>query len=191
MQSPPRTLEGILADVGSGVLTVEQAAAEIRAGLASKRSRRSPFVVFVTLTLIGVVFLSIGAAFGIYSYIKGSNTERTEGEVTQLVASGGKGGKRPVVRYSVDGQPFEITGFMSTNPPAYTVGEKVTIIYDRDRPAEGTIDAFVERWLFAVIFGGVGVLLLVIGSIIALALQTSRRRIQAQNVSEVGATIGS
>ena len=172
MQSSQRKLEDILADVAAGALTAEQAAAEIRTRLAALQrptsSRNRRVITFVTLTLIGCIFFSVGASFGIYSLIKGENAGRTEGEVAALIR-GGKGSSRPVVRYAVDGKPFEITGWMSTSPPAYSVGEKVTVLYNPENPADGRIDSFVERWLFPVVFGGVGALLLVIGVVIWLA----------------------
>lgn len=169
----PRKLEDILHDLEAGRITQEQAADELRthpeATSMRRTASRSVRVVVGVLALIGLIFFAIGGGFGVYSMRQGENAGRVTGEVIRLQFAGGKGGTKPVVQYVVDGRNFEILGSVSTSPPAYQVGEKVTVLYPRDNPADGSIDSFVERWLFAVIFGGIGALLIVIALIIWLA----------------------
>lgn len=176
MPTRKRSVEEILADVSDGILTEEEGAAEIRAQQSVDRSNRSPrhvrAVVSGTLAFIGFIFFAIGAGFGIYSYVQGQDVERTEGEVIRLVRKGK--GSSPVVRYTVAEKPFEIESSISTSPPAYRIGEKVVVLYPRDNPASGRIDSFAERWLFAVIFGGVGLLLLMIAIIVWFAMRPRR-----------------
>ena len=67
----------------------------------------------------------------------------------------------PVVEYTVRGVDYRLTGTY-TNPPAYDVGDRVTVRYERANPENARLDSFVELWLFPVVFGGVGLLLAVI-----------------------------
>lgn len=176
MPTRKRSVEEILADVADGILTEEQGAAEIRAqqpvNHSSRKPRNSRAIAFWTLALIGFMFFAIGGGFGVYSYVQGQDVERTQGEVIRLVRKGK--GSSPVVRYTVAEKPFEIESSISTSPPAYRIGEKVVVLYPRDNPASGRIDSFAERWLFAVIFGGVGVLLLIIAIIVWFAMRPRR-----------------
>jgi Protein of unknown function (DUF3592) len=173
-----RSLGEIQADVSAGRLTQEQAIEEINRMHGRARSRRpsrgTRIVVIGTLLFIGLIFGLIGAGIGLYSYSKAQNAERTTGEVVKMLAAGGKGGSKPVVRYTVDGRDFEIQGWISTSPPAYTVGEKVTVLYDRNNPADGHIDTFVERWLFPVIFSGIGGVLLFVSLVVMLSMRPRR-----------------
>jgi Protein of unknown function (DUF3592) len=67
----------------------------------------------------------------------------------------------PAARYSVDGKTYEARGRVSSKPPLYSQGEVVRIVYPLERPSEGRIDTFLERWLLPTV-------LLVIGSVFSL-----------------------
>lgn len=77
-----------------------------------------------------------------------------------MVHGGGSGNHtKPVVEYVVDGRRYEITGIISSSPSAYSVRDKAVVHYIPDDPADAQVSSFVERWLFLLIFGGLGVTL--------------------------------
>jgi hypothetical protein len=72
-------------------------------------------------------------------------------------------GTRPVVAYRGGQTTHEITGRVGTSPPAYAVGEVVSVLYLPSKPRKARIDSFAERRLLPAIFGGIGAVLFVIG----------------------------
>ena len=61
-----------------------------------------------------------------------------------------------MVEYHVGGKRFTFRSWLSSSPPAYFVGEKVSVLYRPDNPAKAQINSFTDRWLFAVAFTGSG-----------------------------------
>ena len=80
--------------------------------------------------------------------------------------SGDEGSMFPVVRYQVTGIDHECKGQVSSSPPSYTIGDKVTILYRPEMPADGRIDSFSDRWLAALMFGGAGLVFAGIGLVV-------------------------
>jgi TIR domain/Protein of unknown function (DUF3592) len=86
---------------------------------------------------------------------------------------------RPQLEYTTPaGQTARITLSTATNPPGYYIGEPVPILFDPKDPADGIPDTFWGRWLFAIVFGGVGVVACVAGAILLAVLSRRRRRKQ-------------
>jgi hypothetical protein len=84
------------------------------------------------------------------------------GEVTELM---GHDTMTAVVAYvDATGEPREVRSGWATNPPAFDVGERVTVLHDRDDPKRARIQSFGELWgmalfssVFTLAFGGAGV----------------------------------
>ena len=108
------------------------------------------------LALIGTIFFLVGVGIG-WRSIQFMDAARADGVVIR-VANG-----KPTVRYAVQNQDYEVIGSVSSKPPSFAVGEKVTVLYKPEKPADAQIDGFVERWLFLTIFGGIGFILGLIG----------------------------
>jgi uncharacterized protein YneF (UPF0154 family) len=87
-----------------------------------------------------------------------------EGVVKELVASvGAKQNYRPKISFTTKtGQKIEFTHNVSTNPPAYHVGESVPLLYDPANPNNVRIDTM---------WGGYGgtILMLIVGLMFGLA----------------------
>jgi hypothetical protein len=82
-----------------------------------------------------------------------TNGVPTEGVVIDMDESSGDGSPTysPVVEYHINGQTYTFEGGISSNPPQYRVGERITIRYDKDDPSKAQIDKWSERWLMPVI----------------------------------------
>lgn len=80
----------------------------------------------------------------------------------------------PVVGYRVDGRPHQFTSGIGAAPPAFEVGEAVTVLVDPADPTKARIAAFQTLWLGPLILVIVGV----IGVIVGLVLLGLRRRLQ-------------
>lgn len=87
---------------------------------------------------------------------------RTEGIVVDLEFSSdseGGGTYSPVVEFrDRDRRPHTYNASSGSNPPSYSRGEKVQIIYLPDTPEKALIDDFSGRWMlpvFLLVFGGI------------------------------------
>jgi hypothetical protein len=162
-------LTEILTQVAEGKLSVAEAEKLIRQVPPRPPLRQSkPYLVSLIFLVIGSSFALIGLVFGYFSWSFADGASEVEGTVIQLVATGNRGSKAPVVRYELGEQTFEIQGGVSTSPPAFSVNEKVKVLYHADRPEQGRVYSFTEFWLFPVIFGGFGILFASIGGFVIL-----------------------
>lgn len=178
-------LRKILEDVSAGRTTVDDALWQIKnlalpasqaqavAALMGTmvrqktRARGGAWIAAFILLMIGGIFTAAGTAAGWRSLqFLVQEGSRAEGRVVRMLSDDGS--SKPVVMYTVAGQEYELIGTIGTSPPAFRVGEVVTVIYRPNEPSYAVIDSFVERWLFALIFGGIGVLLGSIGLLILL-----------------------
>ncbi|WP_367325683.1 DUF3592 domain-containing protein [Streptomyces sp. HUAS ZL42] len=80
----------------------------------------------------------------------------------------------PVVEFtSADGMRRTFRDSTGSNPPAYEEGERVEVLYRADSPEDARINGFASLWLLPLIFGGIGLGIAGVGTIVALA---TRRR---------------
>jgi hypothetical protein len=75
---------------------------------------------------------------------------------------------QPVVRFDHDGQRTEFNDSIASNPPAYHVGETVTVLYLESNPYVARIDSFTSLWLVPMIFGCIGAIFLTVGACLIL-----------------------
>jgi hypothetical protein len=134
------------------------------------------------------LFGSVFVAVGIWMLVDGlrfrASANRAEGEVIRLEWSNGEGNSRsgalPVVRYEAQGRTVEFRSRVSSRPPAYRVGELVTVLYHPEDPENASVDTFLEQYLLPLVFGGPGLVFSGVGLaflIIPGALQRRRRNI--------------
>jgi hypothetical protein len=57
----------------------------------------------------------------------------------------------PVIEFAANGQTYSFEGANASNPPAYDVGEEVSVLYDPANPDTAQINKWTERWLFPMI----------------------------------------
>ena len=83
------------------------------------------------------------------------NGETTTGTVVRLEESNSSEGGccvySPVIEFDMNGQTFSFEGDNASYPPAYEVGENVSVLYDPSDPDTAQINKWSERWLFPLI----------------------------------------
>jgi len=97
--------------------------------------------------------------WGVYAAYTGwqlqTNGVTTPGTVVRLNeqsdAEGGCCTYVPVVDFYVNDQVYTFEGDNASYPPAYEVGEGVSVRYDPTNPNTAQIDSLFERWAFPVI----------------------------------------
>lgn len=124
--------------------------------------------------IIRWVFAVIGGAQLVAAYFFYSSTQtfletaqKTQGVVTDLVRSTSSDSTtyQPVVEFQIqEGRIIEFTSNSGSNPPSYTRGESVEVLYDPGRPEKARINGFFSLWGLPVIFGGLGAVFFLIGA---------------------------
>ncbi|HVR96371.1 MAG TPA: DUF3592 domain-containing protein [Thermoanaerobaculia bacterium] len=142
---------------------------------------------FTTIfSLIGLCLILIGGYVALRTQRFLGNAVSAEGTVVELVRSvssrsGRRSGSsktyRPVVQFTTaDGRPIEMVSSVGSNPPAYSVGERVGVWYDPTRPEDAKLAGFLSLWFLPLLFTGIGAVFASIGLGIALAARAKARR---------------
>lgn len=114
----------------------------------------------------GLMFSVLGIRDGTKSLSFSFNTGETEGRVVawhNSVSSRGAKLWHPVVRYSVDGREFTVTGEVGGTAQDYSFGDAVRVLYRSAQPQVAQLNEFSERWFGPLIAGGLGLLLVAMG----------------------------
>ena len=156
-----------------------------------------------TIAIIKYVFAAIGIAMlaGALYWVQNIRTflaqaGSAQGTVIDLVrsSSSSSGTWAPVVRFvTAKGEKIEFTSSTGSNPPSYSQGESVEILYDPGKPRDARINGFVALWLGPMIVGGIGSVFFLIGGGIVLAsvLQGRKEEYLKQNGTRILTTFQS
>ncbi|WP_114520998.1 DUF3592 domain-containing protein [Altererythrobacter sp. ZODW24] len=135
---------------------------------------------------IGGIFLPVGLLFAGIGFLASSGTRelantglRTSGTVIAMSDSRDSDGGRsyaPLVEfYDANGKRHEFSSRVSSNPPRFSRGETVPVIYDPAKPNRAMIDGFMDRYLMPLIFGGIGGIFAIIGGGLLFAYWRRRK----------------
>jgi hypothetical protein len=81
----------------------------------------------------------------------------------------------PVVQYAeAGGRKIEFTSDSGSNPPAYSRGDQVEVLYHADAPEKARINGFMSLWFGTLIVSGLGVVFTAVGT--AMVVVPIRRR---------------
>lgn len=130
-------------------------------------------------TIVGVGLL-IGALF-LYQSASAFLAKATtaDGTVVDLVRSRSSDSitYRPVVQFmNQKGEKIEFISSSGSNPPSYSKGEKVEVLYLPDEPQKAKINGFFSLWGAPVILGGLGGAFFLIGAGIIIVIMLKGRR---------------
>lgn len=111
----------------------------------------------IGLAVVGIVC----SAFAIYTYWTTSNflksSVETQGKVIELTKPKGGTTYSPVVKYyDADAAEHILRSSTGSNPPNFSVNERVTILYAPGKPSEAKIKEFWSLWLMTVVTGILG-----------------------------------
>ena len=125
----------------------------------------------IYIILFGFVFFAIGAGLTYHQFSLQREGAQAQGEVIGLSDICDDEGctYAPVVRFQVPGGStvtFESNN--SSSPPAYDIGEKVTVLYPTDKPGKAIIKG--EGLAFRIIFMSIGGIIMLAGLVFFLKL---------------------
>lgn len=87
---------------------------------------------------------------------------------------------RPVVQFEVGGKKYVFTSNTGSNPPSYSEGDVVQVVYNPENPADASIHSWFSQWGFVAIALLIGVGFSLIGSF----MLRFRKRIAEQNQTD-------
>ena len=111
----------------------------------------------IILTLSGLLFFAIGAGLTMRQRSLEKQGMEAPGVVVALQENYDSDGStyKPVVQFQTSGgQTIEFTSSYSSSPPAYEIGESVTVVYNPEDPSKAVIKG--EGQILHIIFMLVG-----------------------------------
>lgn len=132
----------------------------------------SELIIGIVFSLVGFLLLVIGLFILMRTRLFISKSQEVKGTVTHLIASSGSEGGTvyaPVFKFTtIQGQVIEVEEKVASNPPQFSQGQIVDILYDPENPRHARVKKgfnlyFVPILLggMGIIFGGIGIVLLV------------------------------
>ncbi|MEH2067024.1 MAG: DUF3592 domain-containing protein [Nostoc sp.] len=133
------------------------------------------------LLLFGSIFGGVGSVFAVIGIIIGMNTRSyvanaipAQGTVIDLVehSSVDSDGHYsyayyPIVQFTTHaGEPTVFESNSGSDPPGYTRGDRVEVLYRPDKPGSAKINSWLSLWLLPLIFIGLGSIFALVGGIV-------------------------
>lgn len=131
-----------------------------------------------TISIVKYAFTMVGLGMLVGSFFIYQNTQvflknalTTEGLVIELVASRSSDSTtyRPVIEFKTqDGSRIEFISSTGSNPPSYSKGEAVEVLYQESFPEQAKVNGFFSLWGGSIILGGMGSVFFLVGISIIL-----------------------
>lgn len=83
----------------------------------------------------------------------------------------------PIVQFTdASGKRIEFTSSSGSNPPAYSRGDQVDVLYQADAPEKARINSFLSLWFGPLLVGGLGVVFTALGIVLVVVPMRRRRQ---------------
>lgn len=126
-----------------------------------KASRVGSILLMLFLNIIWMAMIGIAVWLGQDSLALKKTGEEAMGKVVDFEVSPptAESGETyaPIVSYVVDNKEYTYSSSNSSDPPAFEIGEAVTVLYNPMQPSEARINTFFELWGLAAILALSGV----------------------------------
>ncbi|GCE07422.1 DUF3592 domain-containing protein [Dictyobacter aurantiacus] len=132
--------------------------------------RGNPLLAGIIFFFVGLIFTIVGAAFWFSNQSFMVGTVSTTGQIvschyssssSDAIASSGSTCKPTITFTTQAGQKITFTSSISSS--SYNPGDNVTVSYHPATPADARVSDFVSLWLLPLIFGGLGIIFLILG----------------------------
>jgi uncharacterized protein DUF3592 len=128
--------------------------------MPSLASRAIAYVFLAIILLAGPCLLALDAVLAIRETIFIRTATVIDGTILEMrLVRGTRNGHSyaPVFRFTADdGQTYVHVSNMSSNPPGFSLGQRVTVLYEHGHPENAKIDAFYQLWLPELVLSMVG-----------------------------------
>ncbi|MBF2007665.1 MAG: DUF3592 domain-containing protein [Chlorogloeopsis fritschii C42_A2020_084] len=122
---------------------------------------------------IGGIFAVIGIIFGVNTHSFVGTALSTQGTVIDLELRSSTDSKGrsssvyyPVVKFAPSsGEQTIFKSNTGSNPPAFTKGQQVEVLYNPQKPNSAMINSWLELWFLPAMFTGMGLIFVLIGGV--------------------------
>jgi len=132
----------------------------------------------IAFALLGIVLLAGGLAWWLHVSRFVQSAEHTEGTVIEIVEKRDREGGitfSPVVEFTDhQGQQRKYYSNTSSNPSSYSVGDKVEILYDRDRPDSAGINSWFDLYIGTLVLVVLGGGFFFVGTAVSIVMMFSK-----------------
>lgn len=143
----PELIRQALVLVSTGSMSVQEGMARLQVDKPATSETKSSgwgWRILIGGLLIMVIYFSVQQIGRSWWLLMHGVT--TSGNVVDMVRKIKGNTSAPIVRYSVDGQTYEIAGNTYSSPAAYSIGDQIEVVYDPESPESGAIQSFSEQW---------------------------------------------
>jgi len=129
--------------------------------------------------IVGIIMLLVSAVAYVHEVSFAKSALITNGTVIDVVDTlddngvpltnaatnnmGADSSYHPVVQFEVGGKKYVFTSNTGSNPPSYSQGDAVQVVYNPENPADARIHSWFSQWGFVVIALLIGVVFSLIG----------------------------
>jgi hypothetical protein len=112
--------------------------------------------------IVGPCFLVIALGFAIHTIVFLRSSIEATGIIVSMDPKYDKGNDSksyaPIFTFPTeDGQTFTVTSDFASDPPEFTVGQRVTVLYEKNHPIGARIASFWQLWGMSAMFNIFGV----------------------------------
>jgi hypothetical protein len=143
---------------------------------------------WIALYVIGPCFLLVALIASMDTAVFLHRAVATTGTVVGLRATSepNKHGVTyaPVFSFSAaDGRSYTIHSRVSSSPPEFSIGQRVPVLYEPDRPTLAKIDSHLQLWTFPDVFGGIGFVFVLLSYVVrSFERWRDRRRLDGRQL---------
>ena len=124
-------------------------------------------IVGIVFSLVGFLLMVIGVFILVRTRMFISTSQEVKGTVTHLIASSGSEGGTvyaPVFKFTtIQGQVIEVEEKVASNPPQFSQGQVVDILYDPENPSRARVKKWFNLYFVPLLLGGMGIIFGAIG----------------------------
>ncbi len=146
----------------------------------------------IAYVLMGILFFFVGAGLVVWGYlnvkhkIDGSVYVKAEATVISMreVPATQEAGETwtPTLKFrDKNGVEHTFESNVSSDPPAYSIGEKVEILYPEGKPEQAFINSFMEKWFTPIMLALAGLVMFIVS--IWMIFTAFRREKPSKNFS--------
>lgn len=128
------------------------------------------YVVFGLLCIVVLFSVAIVSARSTYTFIH--TATKTDGRIVGLIKVQSRSNHpgftyEPVFRFTAaNGQSYTVRSRASSNPPEFTVGQTVQVLYSPGDPAHARLNSTAQLWLVPIICTSIGLVFTFLGGLL-------------------------